>query len=83
MATISEDINTMVKYVEQGTSFVEAGEEDKLLPLRELEGLNKQIKTIRASLKVAVAKRIESEGRIKYEESKLNEIQDPTYSADH
>ena len=36
----SKDIHTTVKDVEQGTSFIEAGERDKLLPLRELEGLD-------------------------------------------
>ena len=39
----SEDIGTTVKDVEQGTSFIEPGERDKLLPLRELEGLDKQL----------------------------------------
>ena len=33
-------------------------------------------------MKVAIAKRIDLEGRIEYEERKLNEIQDPTYSDD-
>ena len=33
-------------------------------------------------MKVAIAKRIDLEGRIKREESKLNEIQGPTYSDD-
>ena len=37
---------------------------------------------IRGSLKVAIAKRINLEGRIELEETKLNEIQDPTYSDD-
>ena len=78
----SEDMDTTVKDVEQGTSFIEAVEKDKLLPLRELEGLDKQLRTIRGPLKVAIAKRIELEGRIKDEENKLNEIQDPTYSDD-
>ena len=57
-------------------------ERDKLLPLRELEGLDKQLRTIRGSLKVAIAKRVDLEARIKHEERKLNEIQDPTYSDD-
>ena len=35
---------------------------------------------IRGSLKVAIAKLINLEGRIEHEERKLNEIQDPTYS---
>ena len=78
----SKDIDTTVKGVEQDTSFIEPSERDKLLPLRELEGLNKQLRTIKGSLKVAIAKRIDLEGRIKHEERKLNEIQDPAYSDD-
>ena len=79
----SKDIDTTVKGLEQDTSFIEPSERDKLLPLRELEGLDKQLRTIKGSLKVAIAKRIDLEGRIKHEERKLNEIQDPKYSDDH
>ena len=78
----SKDIDTTVKDVEQDTSFIEPSERDKLLLLRELEGLDKQLRTIKGSLKVAIAKRIDLEGRIKHEERKLNEIQDPKYSDD-
>ena len=78
----SKDIDTTVKDAEQDTSFIEPTERDKLLPLRELEGLDKQLRTIKGSLKVAIAKRIDLEGRIKHEERKLNEIQDPIYSDD-
>ena len=78
----SKDIDTTVKGVEQETSFIEPTERDKLLPLRELEGLDKQLRTIKGSLKVAIAKHIDLEGRIKHEERKLNEIQDPSYSDD-
>ena len=78
----SKDIDTTVKGVEQDTSFIEPSERDKLLPLRELEGLDKQLRTIKGSLKVAIAKHIDLEGRIKHEERKLNEIQDPKYSDD-
>ena len=78
----SKDIDTTVKDVEQDTSFIEPSERDNLLPLRELEGLDKQLRTIKGSLKVAIAKSIDLEGRIKHEEKKLNEIQDPTYSDD-
>ena len=74
----SKDIDGL----EQETSFIEPTERDKLLPLRELQGLDKQIRTIKGSLKVAIAKRIDLEGRIKHEERKLNEIQDPKYSDD-
>ena len=76
----SKDINTTVKDVEQDTPFIKPSERDNLLPLRELEG--KQLRTIKGSLKVAIAKCIDLEGRIKLEERKLNEIQDPKYSDD-
>ena len=78
----SKDIDATVKDAEQDTSFIERSESDKLLPLRELEGLDKQLRTIKGSLKVAIAKRIDLEGRIKREERKLNEIQDPKHSDD-
>ena len=78
----SKDIDTTVKDVEQDTSFIEPSERDKLLPLRALEGLDKQLGTIKGSLKVTIAKRVDLEDRIKDEERKLNEIQDPKYSDD-
>ena len=78
MEMTSKDIDGL----EQETSFIEPTERDKLLPLRELQGLDKQIRTIKGSLKVAIAKRVELEDRIKHEENKLNEIQDPIYSDD-
>ena len=78
----SKDIDTTVKGVEQDISFIEPSERDKLLPLRELEGLDKQLRTIKGSLKVAIAKRVDLEAHIKHEERKLNEIQDPKYSDD-
>ena len=48
-----EDIDTTVKGVERETPFIEACERDKLLPLRELEGLYKQLRSIRGNLKVS------------------------------
>ena len=59
----SKDIDTTVKDVEQNTSFIEPSERDKLLPLRELEGLDKQLRMIKGSLKVAIAKRVDLEAR--------------------
>ena len=78
----SKDIDATVKDAEQDTSFIESSERDKLLPLRELEGLDKQLRTIKGSLKVAIANCIDLEGRIKHEDRILNEIQDPKYSDD-
>ena len=79
---MSKEIDMTVKDVEQGTSFIELGERDKLLPLRELEGLDKQLRIIKGSLKVTIAKRIDIEGWIENKERKLNEIQDPSYLDD-
>ena len=78
----SKDIDTTVKDVEQDTSFIEPSERDKLLPLRELEGLDKQLRTIKGSLKVAIAKRVDLNARIEHEEQNLSEVQDPAYSDD-
>ena len=64
MEITSKGMDTTVKDVKQGMSFIEAGVRNKLLPLRELEGLDKQLRTIRGSLKVAIANRIDLEGRI-------------------
>ena len=74
----SKDIDTTIKDVEQDTSFIKPSERDKLF--RELEGLDKQLRTIKGSLKVAIAKRVDLKDRIEHEERKLSEIQDPTYS---
>ena len=73
----SKDIDTTVKD-EQNTSFIKPDDRDKLLPLR--EGLDKQVRTIRGSLKIAITKRVDLKAHVEHEERKLNEIQDPTYS---
>ena len=78
----SKDIDTMVKDVEQDASFIEPSERDNLLPLRELEGLDKQLRTIKGSLKVAIAKCVDLKSRIEHEERKLSEVQDLKYSDD-
>ena len=78
----SKDIDTTGKDVEQDTSFMKPSERDNLLPLRELKGLDKQLRTIKGSLMVAIAKRVDLRSRIEQEERKLSEVQDPTYSDD-
>ena len=78
----SKDIDATVKDAEQDTSFIKPSERDNLLPLRELEGLDKQLRTIKGSLKVAIAKRVDLKSHIEKEERKLNEVQDPKYSDD-
>ena len=78
----SKDIDATVKDAEQDTSFIESSERDKLLPLRELEGLDKQLRTIKGSLKVAIAKRVDLNARIEHEERKLSAVQDPKCSDD-
>ena len=50
-------------------------------PLRKLLGLDKQLRTIRGSLKVEEVKKVELEGHIEMEKIKLGEIQDnPRYT---
>ena len=78
----SKDIDTTVNDVEQDTSFIELSDRDNLLPLRELEGLDKQLRTIKGSLKVAIAKRVDLKSHIELEEQKVSEVQDPKYSDD-
>ena len=78
----SKDIDTTVKDIDQDTSFVKPSERDKLLPHRELEGLDKQLRTIKGFLKVAIAKRVDLKDRTEHEERKLSEAQDPAYSDD-
>ena len=63
-------------------SFIEPGERDRLLPLRELQGLDKELRTIRRSLKVAIARRVDFKARIQHEERKLSEVQKPNYTDD-
>ena len=52
------------------------------MPLIELEGLDEQLRTIKGSLKVAIAKHVDLKDRIEHEERKLSEAQDPTYADD-
>ena len=53
----------------------------KLEGVRELLGLDKQLRSIRGSLKVEVAKKVELEGHIEMEKIELGEIQDdPRYT---
>ena len=68
--------------MEQETPFVKPDDRDKLLSLRELESLDKQLRTIKGSLKVAIVKHVDLKARIEHEERKLNKMQDPTYSDD-
>ena len=50
-------------------------------PWRELLGLDKQLRSIRSSLKVEIAKKVELDGHIEIEKIKLGEIQDdPRYT---
>ena len=50
-------------------------------PLRELLGLDKQLRSIRGSLKVEIAKKVQLDGHIEMEKIKLGEIQDdPRYT---
>ena len=45
----SKGIDTTVKGAEQEISFIEPSERNKLLPLRELQGLDKELRTIKGA----------------------------------
>ena len=50
-------------------------------PLHELSGLDKQLRSIRGSLKVESARKVQLDGHIEMEQIKLGEIQDdPRYT---
>ena len=49
---------------------------EETLPMRELLGLDKQLRSIRGSLKVEVAKMVQLEENIKREHCKLEEFRD-------
>ena len=48
----------------------------EVLPMHEIQGLDKQLRSISGSLKVEVAKKVELQQCIKREKRKLEEIQD-------
>ena len=75
MEMTSKDIDTTVNGVEKEMSFIEPGERDKLLPLRELQGLDMELRTIKGAP-------VDAKRRIEHEEKKLSEEQKPTYSDD-
>ena len=82
MEITSNDTDTIVKGVEQDAPCIEPGERDKILPLRELQRLDKEFITTKGALKVAIAKRVNLKARTEHEERKLSEVQKPTYSDD-
>ena len=82
MEVTTNDIDTTVNGVEQEMSFTEPDERDKLLPLRELQGLDKEVRTIKGTSKAAIAKRFHLKVRIEHEERQLRKVQKPTYSDD-
>ena len=68
-------INSQIKDVQTDTEDLFEHPSHKLL------GLDKQLRSIRGSLKVEVAKKVELEGHIEMEKIKLGEIQDdPRYT---
>ena len=82
METTFRDIDTTVRDVEQEMSFIEPGERDKLLPLRELQGLDNELRTIKGALKAEIAKRIDFKARTEHKERKSSEVQKSTCSDD-
>ena len=70
MARSTEDLTEQLK-----------GESSEDLPIRELIGLNKELRSIRSLLKVEVAGKVQLEELIKQEKHKLKEVLDnPEYN---
>ena len=69
------ELQEIVKNTEDLISHIQI-QTDKLFehPLRDLSGLNKQLRSIRGSLKVEVAKNVQLEECIKKEQRKLKEF---------
>ena len=63
-------------------SFIEPSERDKLLPTRELQRLDKELRAMKGALKVATAKSVDLKACIEHEERKLSEVQKPNYTDD-
>ena len=68
---IAKGTEILTSQMSQTDDFFE-GEE--MLPMRELLGLDKQLRSIRGSLKVEVAKKVQLEENIKKEHRKLEEF---------
>ena len=75
LGDVSDKVSDAIEKIEQETSFIDADEREQLLPLRELKGLDKQLKTISGSLKVSVAKSVELQEHINKEDQKLAEVE--------
>ena len=68
-ARSTEDLITKFETASQGQAKFE-----EMLPMLELLGLDKQLRSIRGSLKVEVAEKVQLEEKIKQEKHKLGEI---------
>ena len=76
---LQEIMENVARSMEKLTAQLER-ESSEDLPKHELLGLDKQLRSIRGSLKVEVAKRVQLEERIEKEKCKLEEIRDnPEY----
>ena len=70
---IAKSMENLISQMSQTDNLFEGQE---TLPMRELLGLDKQLKSIRGSLKVEVAKKAQLEERIKKEHHKLEEFRE-------
>ena len=70
------ELQEIAKSTENLISQMSQTEGEETLPMRELLGLDKQLRSIRGSLKVEVAKKVQLEERIKKEHQKLGEFRE-------
>ena len=74
-----DNVSQTSNELQQETAFIGG---DRLLPLRELKGFDKALRTISSSLKLAVAKSVEVQNHINTEKGKLEELKDSSYTED-
>ena len=71
---LQEIVKSMENLISQMSQTEDSFEGEEMLPMQELPGLDKQLRSIRGLLKVEVAKRIKLEENIKKECRKLEEF---------
>ena len=73
---LQEIVKSMENLISQMSQTDDSFKGKEMLPMRELLGLDKQLRSIRGSLKVEVAKKVQLEESIKKEHRKLKEFRE-------
>ena len=71
---LQEIVKSMENLISQMSQTDDLFEGEEMLPIRELLGLDKQLRSIRGSLRVEITKKVQLEEHIKKEQRKLEEF---------